>query len=155
MALSPDQIADLKQQARIYKEMNAPEPAYLPDKLKTGFRLLADKKRALHNLPYPVYPGQMKINRPAESRLAEDLKHHDIQQGRPYVSLMEQLAGLSSQDGVGHHRNLQESLLEDLLNRQQGFTSRMAPHYGMNPAFVLKDLERLRGLSSEQLLPRA
>ena len=75
MALSPQQLKELQEQAKVYRDVNQP---VLPDKLKHALQLLSEKKRALLNLPYPIYPGDMRMNRPPESQLAEGLRERKV-----------------------------------------------------------------------------
>lgn len=155
MPLNRQQLEDLREQAEIYRDVNKPQAAVLPDKLKHALRLLSDKKRALLNLPYPIYPGDMKINRPAESRLAEGLRERYTQRGRPLTPFMEELGKSSPTREVSRQRSLQETLLEQLLKRQAAFAEKQGPAYGLNKDKILENLTRLRGLSAEKLLPLA
>ena len=155
MPLTSQQLNDLRKQAEIYRDVNKPQAPVLPDKLKHALQLLSDKKRSLLNLPYPIYPGNMKVNRPAESRLAEGLRERYAQRGRPYTPFMEELGRRSPTREVSRQRSLQDALLEQLLERQNALTERYAPEYGLNKDRILDDLTRLRGLSSEKLLPLA
>ncbi len=145
----------LRRQAEIYRDVNKPQGAVLPDKLKHALQLLSEKKRALLKLPYPVYQGDMKVRRAPASELAEGLRERYAQRGRPYTSLMEELGNHSPTREIGRQRSLQDALLEQLLQKQSAFAEKQGNAYGLNQDRILEDLSRLRTLSSEKLLPLA
>lgn len=152
MPLNRQQLDDLRKQAEIYQDVNKP---VLPDKLKRAVRLLSDKKRSLLNLPYPVYPGDMKVRRPPESDLATNLRKRYEDRGRPFLPWMDKLAAGTDEEEVGRQHSLQNNLLEELLRRQTDFAGRHAPAYGVNPQRMQEELQRLRGLSEDRLRPLA
>jgi len=153
--MDAQQIEDIKKQAEIVRDVNKPRQVVLPDKLKHALRLLSDKKRALLNLPFPVYPGQIKSPRPPESIQARAWQDRYVKRGYPYQNLIKQLGSGSSEEELAGQQSIQNQLLNDMLKSQQIFGKKYIDQYGINADRLNDELSRLRGISSKKLAPLA
>jgi hypothetical protein len=153
--MNAKQLEDIKKQAEIVRDVNKPRQVVLPDKLKHALRLLSDKKRALLNLPFPVYPGQIKSTPPPESIQARAWQDRYVKRGYPYQNLIKQLGSGSSEKELAGQQSIQNQLLNDMLKSQQSFGQKYIDQYGINANRLNYELSRLRGISSEKLAPLA